>query len=196
MNISKQEYSKNPLLGAVETAIFMPQFTERFGNDFQSMLKSFLVPLIMMPLTYIGLYLSHHEQPEIAHLPYSQVASMFFIKSLFVMGLSFLIIYGFAKVYERLDNFYLTITAGNWSGVFPTLLFLPVLCSMWMGVHSWEEAYPISIVFAIYGYAVAAFVLTRGLNIPWEMGGFLAICLLAVNETAFDILYWFAAAPN
>lgn len=150
MNITQKEYSKNPLLGAVETAIFMPQFTHRFGNDFQSMLKSFLVPLAMMPLTYIGLYLSHHDQPEIAHLAYSQVALMFFIKAVFMMSLSFLIIYGFARAYDRLDNFYKTITAGNWSAIFPTLLFLPVLCSMWMGVHSWEDAYPISVVFAVY----------------------------------------------
>lgn len=183
-------------MGALELALFMPQAVERFGSDFQSMLKSFLVPLAMMPLTYIGLYLSHHEQPEIAHLPYSQVVVLFLIKAIVVMGLSFAIIYAFAKFYDKKDYFFRTITAGNWSGIIPTLLFLPILVSMWSGYHSWDEAYPIAVVFAVYTYVISAFLLTHCLKIPWEMGGFLAICLLAVNETAYDVLYWFADAPQ
>jgi len=102
-------------------------------------------------------------------------------------------IYGFARYYDRTQHFYRTITAGNWASIAPTLLFLPVLYSMSMGWHSWEEVHPVTIVFSIYTYALAGFILTFALKIPWEMAGFLAICGMAINETGFDVLYWLAS---
>lgn len=193
MNTSRKELSRNPFLGAMELAIFMSQGLERFHNNFQSMLKSFLVPLAITPLTFLALYLSHPHQEEIAHIPFSQVSMMFLATGFFKFILTLLILYGFARTYDRLDRLFLTITAANWSLVFPTLLFLPIIISLGIGWHGWDDVYNINIVFALYGYALTAFILTYSLKIPWEMAGFLTICFLAINETGFDFIYWLAS---
>lgn len=181
------------LLGAMELALFMKQGVDRFPSDFSAMLKSFLIPLIFMPLSFIGLYYSQGQRPELADISFEYLSVLFIGKDVITLILGLAMIYGFAKYYDRTQYFYLTITAGNWASIFPTLLFIPVLYTMSMGWHSWEEAYPVTIVFSLYTYVLAAFILTFSLKIPWEMAGFLAICGMAINETGFDFLYWLAS---
>lgn len=192
MSVSEKNLKKNPVLGAMEVAIFMAQGVGRFGTDKRAMLLSFLLPLVLAPLSIYALYLSHPEQEEIAHLSFGYVNILFFFKGLFGIVLSLSLLYGFAKYYDRREHFYLTITALNWSALFPTLLFMPIVISMGLGWHNWDEVYNINVVAAIYSYCVTAFVMTYAFRIPWEMAGFLTICLLAINEIGFDILYWVA----
>ena len=193
MDKTEEQYPKNPLLGALELALFMKQSVERFHLDMNAMWRSFLVPIALTPLTFLMLYLSHHERPEISNLTYSEVAGLFFVKGLVGLALSLLILYGFAKAYDRLDRFYLTITAANWSSIIPTALFLPIMITYALGWYTWDDIYGISVILALYTYAITGFLLTYTFKIPWEMGGFLTVVLLAINETGFDIIYWLAS---
>lgn len=193
MSNTRQGLTINAPLGAMECALFMKQGISRFNNDFGSMLKSFLIPLAFLPLSFIGLYFSQGQRPELAGISYEYLAVLFLGKTFFTTLIGLAMIYGFAKYYDRLQYFYLTVSAGNWATILPTLFFIPVLYSLSMGWHSWEEIYPITIVFSIYGYALTGFILTYALKIPWEMAGFLAICGMAINETGFDVLYWLAS---
>lgn len=180
-------------LGALELGLFMKQGIGRFSPDFQTMLKSFLIPLALLPLSFVALYYSQGQRPEIASIPYEYLAFLFIGKFVLCTALGLVLLYAFAKYYDRLDSFFLAVSAGNWAGLVPTALFLPALFSMMMGWHSWEDIYPVMIVFSIYGYALSAFIITHALRIPWEMGGFLAICGMAINETGFDVVFWLAA---
>lgn len=193
MEQTQQQYPKNSILGALELALFMKQGAQRFYGDINAMWRSFIIPFALMPLTFYMLYLSQPERPEIAGLGTSEMFGLFFAKGLLALVLCLGVIYVFAKAYDRLDKFYLTITAANWSSIFPTLLFIPVMATYALGWYSWDDIYGISIVFSIYTYCITGFMLTHCLRIPWEMAGFLTIVLLAINETGFDILYWVAS---
>ena len=193
MSETKRAHTMSAPLAALECALFMKQGIPRFNDDFNAMLKSFLIPLAFLPFSFIGLYYSQDQRPELSGVSYEYLALLFIGKTFFTTLLGFAMIYGFAKYYDRTRHFYRTITAGNWASIAPTLLFLPVLYSMSMGWHSWEEVYPVTIVFSIYTYALAGFILTFALKIPWEMAGFLTICGMAINETGFDVLYWLAS---
>ena len=193
MEQAQQQYLQNSIIGALELALFMKQGAQRFYGDINAMWRSFIIAFALMPLSFYMLYLSQPDRPEIAGIETSQMFTLFFVKGLVTMALNLGVIYIFARAYDRLDKFYLTITAANWSSIFPTLLFLPVMASYALGWYSWDDIYGISIVFAIYGYFIAGFMLTHCLRIPWEMAGFLTIVLLAINETGFDIIYWIAS---
>ena len=193
MSDTRQARTMSAPLGALECALFMKQGIPRFNGDLPAMMKSLLIPLAFLPLSFIGLYYSQGQRPELAAISYEYLALLFIGKTFFTTLLGLAMIYGFAKYYDRTQHFCRTITAGNWASIAPTLLFLPVLYSMSMGWHSWEEVYPVTIVFSIYTYALAGFILTFALKIPWEMAGFLAICGMAINETGFDVLYWLAS---
>ncbi|MFP4313981.1 MAG: hypothetical protein ACLFR0_06615 [Alphaproteobacteria bacterium] len=184
---------KNSILGALELALFMPKGIQRFNTDIKTALNSFLVPLAIMPLNFLALYYSHPHQKEIAHLPFAETAGMFLVKGLFGFVLNVSVLYAFARGFNKTEHFWLVITAGHWSLILPTLLFTPLIFSLGLGWHSWEEIYNINIVFALYSYGLAAFILTYGFRIPWEMGGALAIVFMAINETGFDVLYWLAS---
>ena len=51
-----------------------------------------------------------------------------------------------------------------------------------------KDVYPIGVVISVYAYFNLAFALTYAFRIPWEMGGFLAVCCLAIDQTGLDIL--------
>ena len=57
---------------------------------------------------------------------------------------------------------------------------------MYMGVS--PETFEVYAVFVeIIGYVYSAFVITYCFKLPWEMGGFIAIVGLAINENLFDL---------
>lgn len=186
-----KKWKKNAL-GCLEIALFMEKGVERFSGSVQGCLRSFLVMFAIMPLTYLALYLKHPQDQQISYLSFELVAFMFFLKAILVLVLGLTVLYGFARYYNHEELLLRTITANNWITIVPTLLFMPLLYGMAIGEHSWEEIYPLTVVIAIYSYAMTAFLFTHALRIPWEMAGFLTICGLAINETSFDLLYYVA----
>lgn len=192
MGFSKGEIKTN-LLATLEMALLMPQGPARFTNNLGAMFRSFWVMVAVMPFTYYAISLMQPATPQIAELSYILVAFMFTMKILVATVLTIMISYGFAKHYERLDRFCAAITALNWSGLINTLLFLPAVLMVGSGAYIWDDIYGYLVFLMLYGYIITGFVLTYTMRIPWELGGFLAICFMAVNQTSIDLMYWIAS---
>ena len=186
------EELKRNALATLETALLMKQGPERFGTTLDEMLRSFWIFALTIPFTLYAISLIHPTRNEIADLSYGFVASLFLVKMLIVAVLSILLSYGFARHYERMAYFCSCITAMNWTGLIGTVLFLPSIIMVTMGIYTWDQVYPYLIFLTMYSYVCTGFVFTYTMRIPWEMGGFLAVCILAINQTSIDLLYWIA----
>lgn len=186
----KNNEIKSALLGCLEIALFMPKGIERFGTDIGAMWRSFILPILSMPLTFIALTHMQNATPELTEASYITVAGLFFIRGIFTIILGLGILYAFSKAYDRMQYFCLAITIGNWTTVISTVLFLPILLSMMLGWHNWEDVYPFSLILTMYTYIFGTFAMTYALRIPWEMAGFLTIIGLAINQTSLDGLLW------
>ncbi len=189
----KQGEIKTNLLATLEMALLMPQGPARFTNDMGAMFRSFWLVVLVMPFTYYAISLMQPATPQIAELSFMLVAFMFTVKIAIATVLTILISYGFAKHYERLEFFCATISALNWSGLINTVLFLPAVLMVGFGNFVWDDVYGYLVFLMLYGYLVTGFILTYTMRIPWELGGFLAICFMAVNQTSIDVMYWIAS---
>ncbi len=192
MGFSKTEIKTN-LLATLEMALLMPQGPARFTNDISAMFRSFWLMIVVMPFTYYAISLLQPATPQIAELSYILVAFMFTMKILVATVLTLLLSYGFAKQYERMDHFCTAITALNWSGLINTLLFLPAVLMVGSGAYIWDDIYGYLVFLMLYGYVITGFILTYTMRIPWELGGFLAVCFMAINQTSIDLMYWIAS---
>lgn len=179
-------------MGCLEIALFMKQGVERFSDGWGPMWRSFVLPIALIPLSFIALSYMQVDTPEIADKDFASIAGLFFGKWIFTSALGLAILIAFAKAYDRMDNVLKTITVGNWVGAFLSILFLPILFSLLSGESSWADMYQFDILHSIYSYVVAAFVLTFTMKIPWELAGFLTILGLAINETSLDAVLWIA----
>lgn len=185
---------KNAVIGCIDIALFMPRGVERFNDGWAPLLRSLIIPLALMPLTYVNLSYMQEAVPELADLSYTTVALLFAAKGLCTLAVTLGIMIIFAKTYDKMDYLLRTITISNWMSVFLTILYLPILVTVITTDHSWLDMYQFDILHAVYGYILIAFVLTHAMKIPWEMAGFLAIVGIAIQHTSLDVVLWAAQA--
>ena len=51
----KEEWKRN-LLGSLEVALLMPVARTRFGNNAEGAIRSFFIPLLLLPMTLVTVY--------------------------------------------------------------------------------------------------------------------------------------------
>lgn len=188
---SKTEIRQN-LLGCLEIATFMPKGAERFCANRKSMIKSFLIPLIILPLTIITVVAAHPGELTSGS---AQVLAMIYSLRLFIsLGAFLAFVYFMAKTMDRQDAFYRFATANNWLSIPATVAALPFIILFLNGNHDWASIYPMLVMIALYSYAYTAFMAAHVLRIPFEMAAFIAICGMAINQSTLDALKWVAVS--
>ncbi len=190
--MSDQSGIKRNLLGCLEIALFMPGGAKRFGAGRRSMLKSFLIPFLVLPLTLITV-IAAHPNPELSSTSAKILISIYSLRVVVYLGLFLGFVYFMAKSLDRLESFYRFVTANNWLTIPAALLMAPVIALFLSGAHSWEEVYPLMVFITLYSYAYTAFMATYVMRIPMELACFIAIGGMAINQSALDVLKWAAA---
>ena len=181
-----KEESKRHLLGALEIALFMPEARARFNNDYNEARRSFLIPLLLFPLTLLLIYFS----PESAHKSAGNLALLYGLRLLINWAVFLGVVYMIARKINRKDYFLPFVTANNWITMPTTAAFLPVIWMMTTGSHSWEELYPFMVCLLFYGYGCTAYIAAQTLRIPWELAGFIAVLAMTVNESTLNLVDW------
>ena len=98
------------------------------------------------------------------------------------------LMYFFAKWMDRSKFFFDYLAAGNWviiPGMIPSLFLTAIILN---GGQDWMGIYMLATLHILYGLAVSAFLITRLLNIPWELGGAIAIFSLAIGEISDEVV--------
>lgn len=191
MNLKAQKRMKQNLLGAMEIALFLRKGAERFSCDNKSLKQSFLIPILLLPMTLIAVFTAH-PQGELADGA-TQILAIIYTLRLFVYLALFLgFVYIMAKTMDRMNDFKRFATANNWLTLPAALLMLPLLMMYLGGNHPWSEIYPMMVVITLYSYAYTAFMATYVLRIPYELAGFIAIAGMAIHQSSLSALKWAA----
>jgi hypothetical protein len=182
---------RHNLLGCLETALFMRSGTNRFRADKESMKRSFLVPLLALPFTFL-IVLTAHPESDITQGT-KQILLMIYSLRLFIyLGAFLSLVYFMARSTDRLESFYRFVTAHNWLVVPVTVLMLPIVIGFLNGHYSWEEIRPLLVFLTLYSYAYTAFMVSQVLRMPWELATCVAICGMAIHQGSLDMLKWAA----
>lgn len=176
-----KEALKRNLLGCFEIVLFMRQGITRFNTTKSAALRSFLIPLVLSPVLLMLMALESNGTPFMLmitiHIPRTMVSIAAFL----------LVTYALMRQFNRDKHFYQFVTATNWLTVPITLFILPVVVMLLAGTHTIAELESYAIFSVIFGYVLTAFVATHALRIPWELGGFVAIVGLCIDQTTLDI---------
>lgn len=176
---TKEEWKKN-LLGCFEIVLFMPAGVQRFSKDRQDAIRSFLIPLIILPFTLMLFVLMS------SGFSWSFILSLHFVRMVLTLLLFITAVYFLTKQFGRDRYFYQFLSAINWFNIPSLLLTLPILWGLMQGIEmSYFESYAVFVT--LLGYVFSAFIITHAFRIPWEMGGFIAIVGLAIDQNLLDL---------
>jgi len=176
---TKEEWV-NGLLGCMEVILFMPKGIQRFGSTVPTAIKSFLIPLVISPIL-TGVLVAFSVGFSFTSLLSLHLARVFLTSILFLV-----VVYVMVKPYGREGHFMRFVTVDNWMNIPYAILMLPVVVCVMMGVDpSFYETYALFITLA--GYIYTGFIISKSFKLPWEMGGFIAILGLAIDQNALEL---------
>lgn len=187
MLFKKGEIKRN-LLGGLEIALLMHQGARRFGNSYEEAMRSFIIPILLFPLTLAFFYT--FPAPDVAGTSKNTLTLLFSLRLTFSWMLFFGAIAWILHRVDHMENFYRFVTATNWLSVPATVIFIPVVLFLLSGNWSWEQLYPFSKFLVFYSYAFSAFMAVHVLIIPWELAGFFGFIAILIDRNTMDILHW------
>lgn len=189
----KKEEIRANLLGCLEIALFMPQGAKRFSSSPAALKKSFIVPLLFLPLS-VATVLAAHPAASALDDGSAQILALIYALRLFVyLGLFLGLVYMMAQKMDRIEGFYRFATANNWLVLPVAALMLPLSLSFMAGNHSFADIYPLMVFITLYSYACTAFMAAHALRIPMELACFVAIAGMAIHQSALHVLKFAAA---
>ncbi len=176
---------KNNLLGCLEVFLFMPSGIERFGQTKSDALRSLIIPFSLLPITLMVIM----ALPEESAGPMNIVLPIHIVRIFAAVILTLLVIYYLAKQFKREEYFFRFWAASNWCNIMGFIFIMPIIVGLMLG-HDMAAFEAYAVFITLVGYVYSAFIITYCFKLPWEMGGFIAIVGLAIDENLFDLAHY------
>lgn len=189
--MSNNTNSKNPLLGCFEISLFMKTGINHFDSEMKAMWRSFIVVGLTLLFTLLTSPYIHEAKIDFQDNPVAFTTFLYGIKYVVQFLAILLFTYYFCKIVKRKKNFVRFITTSNWCSIITLIVFIPIYVFLVLGNGTYDDVYPILVAISLYAYALAAFVTRYVIDIPWELAVFMTVCVLAINEAGFKLLYYF-----
>ncbi len=170
----------NNLLGCFEVLIFMPAGLQRFKNSCEAAIKSFIIPLFLLPFTMLVMVALSSEYP------WNLLVFVHLVRILLTLIFALCAIYLLIAQFEKTEYFYRFLNVSNWSNISSMLLLSPVLFGFLVGADMASfEAY--SVFLTLLGVMYSGFIITYSFKLPWQLGGFIAVVALAIDQHMFQL---------
>ncbi|MBL1148032.1 MAG: hypothetical protein HND56_11480 [Pseudomonadota bacterium] len=187
---------KKRLIGAFETALFIPSGIERFSGTPRETFISFAVSLISLPLSFV----STRIHPPIGTEAFSAdyVFFVHFLSGLASFTIGFLMIYGFARFVTggNTNRIWLYYTVSNWI----SLIFIPLgmlfMALRYYGVFEPKTLEDVMLVLRLYGYGIGGYMIYRIFKPPVELAGALVCFILVMGQVVLKGAYTLGGLPN
>ncbi len=168
------------LKGCSEICLFMSRGISRFPTGAGAAVKSFLIPIILAPIV-LAILIGVSSGFSFNYLLALHSARVVLTSALFLA-----VVYFMSKQYGREEHFFRFVTVNNWMTIPSTLLLLPIMGGLVMGYdYALFETYALFVT--ILGYIFIGFIVTNSFRLPWEMGGFIAILGMAIEQHGLDL---------
>ena len=175
---------KRHLLGIFEISIFMKAGVSRFQPDFKMMLRSFFWPALLMPVAVVTASLLSSDA---ARHSFDFLLMLHSFRIIATFGLSLGLIYFLAKKTDRTQYIFQYITTTNWFEIAMFIIVSPILVILMMGGVV-DDIQNYAIFVTCLGVVYCGYIVTHALRIPWELATLVAVSLLFVQETGFDLV--------
>lgn len=179
------------LTGCLEIALFMPRGAGRFCATYKGMMKSFAIPLLLLPLTLLTV-IAAHPDPALSTTSAQILVVIYSLRVFIYLALFLGLVYFMARHMEREEHFYRFATANNWLIIPAAVLSAPLIIAFINGAYGWNEVYPLLVFITLYSYAYSTFMITFVMRLPWELACFIAIAGMAIHQTSLGALKWAA----
>lgn len=173
----------SPLLGTLETALFMPGCTNRFSGKTQAVKNSFLIPFAIFPFSAL-IFISAHPSESMDATSTWVLASMYGLRIVIYMALFLGVMFVMANKLHKGRDFLKFVQAHNWLDLPAFLVTVPHCLAYASGAYQWEEIYPMLVIASLYGYACLAYAASRIFGLPAELGVSIAAFALVLNQAA------------
>lgn len=177
---------RRSLLGCLEIALFMPVAARRFGKSRAEMARSFFIPAIVLSL-FLMMFGFHPGMREGAN---AQTPLLYVIQGWASIGLFLWAVSFFSREIGRGEHFHQFVTAYNWLFVPAAVVLLPAL---WMGAEGYrspEEIQVFIMAMMVYTYAMMAFMTAAVLRVPLELGVFVAVLSMGIDNGLVNVVGW------
>ncbi len=175
-----KEEIKRSLLGCFEVVLFMRAGVERFEGTREAAIRSFLIPLFLLPVTLLALIALSEGFSA------SLLLSLHTIRIVLSVVLFFAAVYFLSKQYDRGKYFYKFVTVANWINIPSMILVMPIVFALFVQGVDMESMKVYAVFITMLGYVYSAFIITHCFRFPWEMGGFIAIIGLAIDQNLLE----------
>ncbi len=179
------------LLGSLEVALFMPVARLRFGRSQNAALRSFLVPVLLLPLTLLGVVM-YPPSDDIAGKTTTIVMMLYALRFMFLLGIFYFAVYWICDQIERRDEFIPFVIAYNWLHIPAAVIYIPVAWMLINESKSWDELQAFMVCLTFYVYAFQAFMISYVMRMPYELAGFLIFISIALERAGNQMVYWLA----
>jgi hypothetical protein len=179
------------LTGCLEIALFMPRGAERFCASYKGMIKSFAIPLLLLPLTLLTV-IAAHPDPALTSSSAKILVVIYSLRTFIYLAMFLGLVYCMARQMDREEHFYRFATANNWLAIPAAILSVPLILAFLNGAYEWNEVYPLLVFITLYSYAYSTFMITFVMRLPWELACFIAIAGMAIHQTSLGALKWAA----
>ena len=182
---------KQNILGTIEISLLLGKGAERFSYDTKNTYLSFIIPLLLLPLTLITVFYAH-PNGQLADGATQILTAIYTLRVFVHLGLYLAFVYTMSKTLGKASEFKRFITANNWLTLPAAIAMTPLLALFINGSHSWQEVYPMMVVITLYSYVYSGFMIAKVLKIPYELAGFIAVAGMAIHQTSLTALKWAA----
>lgn len=185
------EYTfKKSIIACLESALLMPQGARKFPVSVRAYGLSLLIPFIVLPLTAVTFIAAH---PETLSLQAQLFLSLvYLLRTIVYLGAFAGFAYILSKSLEKESQFYRLLIAHNALLLPAALLMLPLSLGFLSGHYVWDEVFPLMVCITGYFTFCLGYASVKILDIPAELGAFIAIAALAINQTALDSIKFLA----
>ena len=176
---SKDEIFRK-LLGCFEVLLFMPRGVNRFEGSKEQAIKSFIVPIVLLPLMLIVM---------VALSPgysWNLLIVIHLVRTVVTIALGLMAVYFLTVQFKRSEYFYKFLNVSNWFNVSNVALTFPIIGALLLGYDmTIMESYAIFVT--ILSVVYMAFMVSHVFRLPWELGSFIAIVCLAIDQNIFGV---------
>ena len=159
------------------------------------MIYSFVIPVMIFP---VNLFFSIFYPPKgmETNYPDSQILVTVFLCAVLSFVFSIALIFLLARAFNKSGKILLFLETINWVSVAFFLVTLPLTLA---AVFNWilrEEMDRIFVITQCFFYMVIAHVIFRVFQLNWQLSGFMAISILFVDQTTWDVLFAVQGIPK
>lgn len=187
-----KQSTKNHLLGCIDAMLFMPRADERFSGNYNDMLGSFVILVLVSPLMLLGALIA--PAPALAEQSQNLVSLTYTLRFAIALGIFVGFVYLLASRTERQQHFFKFVTAYNWLMVPTVILSLPI--SLMTASHdpvTAQQGLILSYFLLVYMFAFTSYIAASTLRIPIELAGFVAIIAFQIDHSSYEFVDWIGA---